>query len=115
MKVLINRSQQSLIIDQLTIADTLLSRIVGLLGRSALAENQGLWIKKCNSIHTFGMKFSIDCIFLDKNLKVRALRNNIHPWRLVLPVWGADSVIELAGGKILKLQISKGDQLYVGD
>ena len=112
--VLENKTTNQKLIADLEIARGFWSRGKGLLGRSSLAEGQALWIHRCNSIHTFFMKFSIDCVFVDKNLKVKALYQDVPPWRLVPPVWGASSVIEMRSGTITERKISVGDQLYVG-
>lgn len=110
---LFNASKNLKLISQLEVANTFWSRGRGLLGRSFLSENQGLWIHSSGSIHTCFMKFPIDCIFLDKNLKVKSLNKTIKPWRLALSPWGASSVIELSAGQIDRLKIELGDQLYV--
>lgn len=114
MAKLMNKTTNQTLIPDLEVARTFLSRGKGLLGREGLAPGQALWIHQCNSIHTCFMKFSIDCVFVDKNLRVKAIRQDVRPWRMVLPVWGAASVIEMASGNIRELNINVGDQLYVG-
>lgn len=114
MAKLMNTTTNQTLIADLEVASTFLSRGKGLLGREELPSHQALWIHHCNSIHTFFMKFAIDCVFVDKNLKVRAIRKEVRPWRLILPVWGAASVIEMAAGTVSKGNVSVGDQLYVG-
>lgn len=114
MAKLMNTTNNRTLIADLEVASTFLSRGKGLLGRTNLPAEKALWIHHCNSIHTFFMKFAIDCVFVDKNLKVRAIRKDVRPWRLVLPVWGAASVIEMASGTVSNENVSVGDQLYVG-
>ncbi len=114
MKKLENSTTKTTLIPNLEVADDMRTRGVGLLGRSSLAEDHALWILRCNSIHTFFMKFAIDCVFVDKNLKVKAIYKDVKPWRLLLPVWGARSVFEMASGVSSKLNIRVGDQLNVG-
>jgi uncharacterized membrane protein (UPF0127 family) len=114
MATLINKTKNQVVISEVEIARSFFARGRGLLGRSSLGEFQALWIPRCNSIHTFFMKFSIDCVFVDKNLKVRAIYSDVRPGRILLPVWGAASVFEFAAGMSQKLNISVGDQLYVG-
>ena len=53
---------------QLELAESFWQRGKGLLGHSKLEFDQALWIKPCNNIHTMFMRFSIDCIFLEKKL-----------------------------------------------
>lgn len=115
MAQLINKSKGSEIIRQLEIAESFFARGKGLLGRSHLSEGQGLLIKPCNNIHTFFMKFAIDCVFVDKEFKVQKVVANIKPWRMVGPFWKAHSVIELPSGFAAKKNIEVGDQLYVGN
>lgn len=115
MATLWNKTQNKAILQNLEIADNFWTRAVGLLGKKALDENQGLWIHDGNSIHTFFMRFAIDCVFLDKNLKVCAVKKNISPFRVTWPVWKAQSVIELPAGWVEKNQaLSLGDELHVG-
>ncbi len=103
-----------LLIEELCKASSLLSRMQGLLGSSSLSANAGLWILRCNSIHTFFMKYPIDCVFVDKSMKVTSIKSDVEPFRMVWPQRKADSVIELAAGTVQKLQIKIGDQLHVG-
>jgi uncharacterized membrane protein (UPF0127 family) len=44
--------------------------MIGLLNRKALAQGEGLLLDRCYGIHTFGMRFPIDVVFLDKELRV---------------------------------------------
>lgn len=114
MAALMNKTTNQTLIPQLEVARTFWSRGKGLLGRSFLPMEEALWIHRCNSIHTFFMKFPIDCVFVDKNLQVKAIYQDVRPWRLIPPVWGASSVIEMASGSVSKIKVNVGDQLYVG-
>ncbi len=112
---LINKSKNMTILQDLYEAKSFWSRTKGLLGRSSLGDQEGLWIRRCNSIHTFGMKFAIDCIFIDRQMCVKKICAEIKPFRLIWPVWGATSVIETAAGATTRLRIQKGDVLDVGN
>ena len=114
MPQLINRTKNQIVTDQLMIAESLFSRMKGLLGRKSLEPHEMLWINPCNSIHTFFMSFSIDCVFLNKEMKVCAIKHDVSPWRIILPIFAARSVIELPGGQAKALDFTLGDQLYVG-
>ena len=114
MAVLRSATTQQTLITDLEVATTFKTRGKGLLGRDFLAPEQALWIHHCNSIHTFFMKFPIDCVFVDKNLKVKAIYKDVKPWRLLLPVWGASSVFEMASGALNNMNVKIGDQLHVG-
>lgn len=113
MKQLWNRTQNTMILSHLEVATGFIDRGIGLLKKSQLTDHEGLWIHRCNSIHTFFMKFPIDCIFVNKHLVVDDLVENISPWKVILPRWRSRSVIELKSGFIQKFQIKKGDQLDV--
>ena len=63
-----------------------------------MAPDEGLWIVPCAMIHTLFMRFPIDAVFLDRELKALRVVSGIKPWRLSPWVPGAHSVLELAGG-----------------
>jgi uncharacterized membrane protein (UPF0127 family) len=92
------------------VADSGPKRRRGLLGRSTLADGEGLWIVPCESVHTFGMRFPIDLVYLDRQCRVKRLRSNVPPWRLSA-CFTAHSVLELPAGTILITRTSTGDQL----
>ena len=106
-------ARATLICTQLTKAESFLSRAKGLLGRSELLEQEALWIKPCNNIHTYFMKFPIDCVFIDKKMKVVKTKSHIPAFKIVGPIWKSSSVIELPAGTIRKFNIQEGDTLYV--
>ena len=118
--VAFNRTRDRKVASRVGKADDHESRGRGLLGRASMDANEGLWIVlgeglwivPCPTIHTFFMKFAIDVLFLDKNLKVVRIIENMKPWRLSPWVYSAHSVLELAGG-VLKGSISVGDQLEI--
>ena len=92
------------------IADSFLTRLVGLLRDKTLEYGDGLWIKPCNSIHSIGMRFVFDAIFLDKNLRVVHLVHEMKPWRISKMVFSAHSVLELPAGLISQTATELGDQ-----
>jgi uncharacterized protein len=93
-------------------ADTYETRSRGLLGRGSMDRDEGLWIVPCPMIHTFFMKFSIDVLFLDADLKVVRVLENFMPWRISPWMFRARSVLELAGGA-LGGSVKVGDQLEI--
>ncbi|MDD5656338.1 MAG: DUF192 domain-containing protein [Elusimicrobia bacterium] len=88
------------------------SRSRGLLGRDAMEPGEGLWILPCPMIHTFFMRFPIDVVFLDRQLKAVRVIENLKPWRLSPWVFRARSVLELPGGS-LKGSVQAGDRLEI--
>ena len=92
------------------VADTFYPKLVGLLKDESLSPGDGLWIMKCNSIHSIGMKFIFDAIFLDKNLRVVHLVREMKPWRISKIVFASRSVLELPAGVISQTATELGDQ-----
>jgi uncharacterized membrane protein (UPF0127 family) len=81
-------------------ADGFLSRLRGLLGRAGLEPGEALLLAPCSSIHTLGMRFSIDALFLDAEGNVLRAVPVLRPWRVPRPVKGATMVLELAAGTL---------------
>jgi uncharacterized protein len=78
-----------------------------------LPANEALWILRCNSIHTFFMKFPIDVVFLNRKMEVTKVLMNVKPGRLVMPDWRASSVIEFSGGFLESHPLTIGEKLNV--
>ena len=85
-------------------------RTKGLLGRKGLAPGEGMWIVPCEAVHTFGMQFPIDLVYLDRGLRIKKVRSNVAPWRLSACL-SAHSILELPAGTILESQSQPGDLL----
>lgn len=115
MMKLLNQRNHKELASEVKKAESFWERSIGLLGRTEMKEAEGLWIQRCNNIHTHFMRFPIDAVFLDRNLKVVSIHENIVPWRFVFSKWKAASVIELTAGKIRATDIHVGDQLHVVD
>jgi uncharacterized membrane protein (UPF0127 family) len=105
-----NLTRQTMLANSLEVADSGARRSKGLLGRQGLNPGEGLWILPCESVHTFGMQFSIDLVYLDRKLRIRKIRNSMPPWRISVCL-SAHSVIELPVGTIRETQTSAGDTL----
>jgi hypothetical protein len=99
--------------DRVQVADTSLSRVVGLLGRRGLDAGGGLWIKPSSGVHTLGMMFSIDVIGLDKELRVVKLWPRLVPFRVTSVSLKVRSVVELEAGRIEACQVQLGDLLQI--
>ncbi len=113
MMKLINALTKQTLVPRLEVADTLWSCMRGLLGRSSLDAQEGLWIVSRGSIHTFFMKFAIDLVFVDRNFVVTKTVSNVTPFRFVWRGWRAASVIELQAGFLERNPIRVGDKLHV--
>ena len=92
------------------VADRLLPRVRGLLGRRGLESGEGLLLKPAPSVHTFFMRFPIDAVFLDRDGSVLKVRSHLRPWR-VAAARGAHATLELAAGEAERKGIGRGDRL----
>lgn len=108
-----NKTKEAFLAFKVKVADSLLGRLVGLLGKRSLKPESGVWIIPCNSIHTIGMLFTIDVILVDRNLRVVGLRELVRPFSIAGPNFRAESVIELPAHTIFKSGTEIGDQLEI--
>jgi uncharacterized membrane protein (UPF0127 family) len=106
-----NRNRGTVLGSNVRLADTPQSRRRGLLKRDGLEAGEGLWIFPTQAIHTFGMRFPIDVVFLDSSLLVKRVFRSLAPWRITPLVWGARSVLELPSGSLTSTGTTVGDQL----
>jgi hypothetical protein len=105
-----NSTRETMLADRADIANTSAKRRTGLLKHSGLAPGEGLWITPSEGVHTFGMKFPIDVVFLSKSKKVLKVRPNMVRARIALSL-RAHSVLELPAGTLESTGTSAGDQL----
>ncbi len=101
----------AIIIPHLQLAVTPIDRAVGLLSRSSLGQDQALMFPDCTSIHTWGMRFSIDVVFVDREWRIVAIHDDCGPWQMIWPVAGAWATIEMAEGSASRAGLAMGDRL----
>jgi hypothetical protein len=89
------------------LAETTLSRLRGLLGRSGLSSGEGILLRPASSIHTAFMRFTIDVVYLDWTDRVMKVSAEVRPWRMSF-CRGARSVLELRAGEAAKRGIVPG-------
>jgi len=95
-------------------ATSLFARMKGLLGRTSLGPDTAMVIDPCASIHTLGMRFPIDVVFLDANNTITAIASHVKPGRLcVSGGWKARRVIESEAGLLSLASIHVGDTLTI--
>jgi uncharacterized membrane protein (UPF0127 family) len=75
----LNYNNNMTVAANVSVVDTFFSRLRGLLGTPILPAGHALLIRPCNSVHTFGMRYSIDVVFLDKNGQVVKVTANLSP------------------------------------
>jgi uncharacterized membrane protein (UPF0127 family) len=110
--ILLNATKKTTVADQCHFANTMLKRMVGLLNRRSLADGEGLLIDRCYGIHTVGMRFSIDVLFLDKEYRVIRVVKALPPMR-TCAVKHAIYVLELPVGMIERTKTEVGDQIQI--
>jgi len=101
----------NIIATEVTKAVGFVQRTVGLLNKTNLSFDEGLFFENCNSIHSFGMKFDFDAIYLDNDNKVVCLIENIKPNKVLPVIFKGKNILETASGSVKNNNIKIGDQL----
>ena len=97
---------------QIELAVGFFRRALGLLGRAGLAQDRGLWIRRCARVHTFAMRFTIDVVMVDASGRIVALET-VPPWRAGPAGAAGGDAVELAAGSASRLGLELGDLLTV--
>ncbi|MDW7670238.1 MAG: DUF192 domain-containing protein [Bacillota bacterium] len=92
-------------------ANSFFRRLKGLLGTKMLPEDTGLLLEPCDNIHTWGMNYPIDALFLNKNNEVLHIESNMAPNGWGKRVKGARKVLEINEGLAQQLQLKVGDHI----
>lgn len=79
-------------------AENTLERTRGLLGRDELPRGEFMLLPRCNLIHTYGMRFNLDVIFIDRHNCIRKIVRNVKPARFVWGGWAARQTLEAQSG-----------------
>jgi uncharacterized protein len=108
-----NQTKETFLAYRVKVADTILSRLVGLLGKRSLEPESGLWIVPSCGIHTLGMLFDIDVVFLNRDLRVVDLSELVRPFSVSPINLQAESVLELPSHMIFKSRTEIGDQFLI--
>lgn len=110
---ILNRTRETILGNHVSVAETSVRRMIGLLGRERLETGTGLLIVPSQAVHTVAMHFAIDVIFLDRNWRVVSLRRAMPPFRMTGLHWNARCVLELPAGVIAETSTAVGDQLEI--
>jgi uncharacterized membrane protein (UPF0127 family) len=110
MRALNTRNDKELA-SNVVVAERILDRMKGLIGKDGLYEGEALWIRPCKSIHTIGMRFPIDVVFLDFDNRVVESREKMPPFRLTRTYLKASTVLELPAGTLSLTETRKGDTI----
>lgn len=107
--IAVNRTNGNILGDRVGRAETFLRRLVGLLGRPMLSEGEGLWIAPCRSVHSLGMRHTIDVLFLDDHGRVIGAYPDFPPMRLTRFFPDAKGALELPQGSLKRTNTARGD------
>ena len=109
---LVNARTEQPVASTIELANTRATRRRGLLGRDGLPPGSALVLTPCNAIHTIGMRFAIDVVFVDSHGRVRKVVQNLRSWRMaVSPL--SRATIEFPAGGLDPASVKIGDRLYL--
>ena len=110
-----NKTRETFVATDVTVADNYFRRLVGLLGKTKrwAKLGRGLWIILSRGVHTVGMLFPIDLVFLSKDRTVVHVEEHFRPFRVSRVSLKATSVLELPTHAIYRSQTKVGDTLEI--
>lgn len=106
-----NATRGTVVAEEARVATSLRDRTVGLLGTRELPRGTGLLIQRSPSIHMFFMRYAIDAVFIDKDLRIAMIAANLKPWHVVWWARGARDCLEVPCGTALDTSTMVGDEL----
>ena len=112
-EVALRREDGTIVCERCLLAETALTRMKGLLGRRELPSGEGILLKPASSVHMAFMRFAIDAVFLDRELRVVKIAADLKPWRAAA-ARGSKSVLEIPAGEAARRGLSVGDRLILG-
>ena len=110
-----NVTKQVKLASRAGVADNVVSRGIGLLGRGDLPSGEALIIGPCNSVHCMFMRFPIDVLFVDKSGCILHAIRNMKPFRVSKIVRGSAYVVELQAGLLEETGTEVGDKVEILD
>jgi hypothetical protein len=110
-----NKTRERFVATRAKVADGYFSRLVGLLGttRRWVRPGNGLWIVPSHGVHTIGMLYALDLIFLDHHHTVVSVEEHLRPYRISKLSFQAHSVLELPVHTVVRTETRVGDQLEI--
>ena len=110
-----NQTRDTFVATEVSVANTYLRRLVGLLGKTKrwARPGRGLWIIPTHGIHTVGMLFPIDLIFLDQTKQVVHIEEHVRPFSISKISMRANSVLELPTHTVFRTGTCIGDRLEI--
>jgi uncharacterized protein len=110
-----NKTRETFVATKATVADSYFSRLVGLLGKTKrwAQLGEGLWIVPSRGVHTIGMLFPIDLVFLSGEKEVVHVEEYVRPFRISRVSLKAKSVLELPPHTIYRSGTQVGDRFEI--
>src|ERR1700761_7155610 len=108
-----NQTRECFLGLRVTAADTSFARLKGLIGRLHLRSDEGIWVVPSNGVHTLGVFFRLDLIYLDESQEVIEVIEYFPKFRIAPLRIRAASVLELPQYTIYSSQTQKGDRLLI--
>jgi uncharacterized membrane protein (UPF0127 family) len=108
-----NQTRECFLSLDVAAADTIFSRLKGLIGRMKLRPDEGIWVVPSRGVHTLGLLFPLDLIYLDEHYRVIHLVEYFPSFRIAPLKTQAESVLELPTHTIYSSQTQPGDQLVI--
>ncbi len=108
-----NQTRECFLSLGVTPADTIFKRLKGLIGRFNMRSDEGLWVVPSSGVHTWGVLFPLDLIYLDENYRVVCVTEHFPRFRVGPLKIHAASVLELPTHTIYSSQTQPGDQLVI--
>lgn len=109
---IVRKLDGTVVCERCVVADSIWLRTKGLLGRASLPDGEGILLRPGSSIHMFFMRFPIDAVFVDRELRVLRVKANLAPWRIASKR-GAKAVLELPAGTCERRGVREGDHLVL--
>jgi uncharacterized membrane protein (UPF0127 family) len=103
-----NRTRKTLVGTRVDLASTWWGRLKGFIGRQEPIPGEGILLWPCNAVHTYGMSFDLDILFLDDRGRVLEMIRSFAPWKKTSRVPGARYVLEGPPGMIEESQTEVG-------
>src|SRR5271170_8433741 len=110
-----NKTRETFVATEATVANSYVRRLVGLLGKTKrwARFGCGLWIVPSRGVHTIGMMFPIDLIFLSKEKEVVHVEEHLRPFRISAVSLKATSVLELPAHTVFRTGTQVGDRMEI--
>ena len=108
-----NQTRECFLSLGVNVADTTFSRLKGLIGKLKLKSDEGLWVVPSSGVHTWGVLFPLDLIYLDEKLRVIYVLEHFPRFSIAPLRTQAASVLELPPHTIYSSQTQPGDQLII--